>query len=269
MADNVMNRWKHGPRGFTLIELLTVIAIIAILAAIAYPVFNNVRKQQRQTTCMTQMHDLGRNLKLYYADNNRYPATLLGYVQNTDGSFHNGNGQILGIEQLTYRPLTNEQKYIKDKDVFFCPDNAVKNPSQVTTAVYPVGTPLAGQPVVFTDRIANNVRKTPAPVVGQPAYFYAYDSYDVGPQLDSEGRPVAGSYELHYSIDWTGQIGQNDAKNQLKYPNPPEDTTVVTWCTQHAALAGSDRINVLMLSGKANAVNAKTFISQGPLNFKF
>lgn len=269
MADNVMNRWKHARRGFTLIELLTVIAIIAILAAIAYPVFNNVRKQQRMTTCMTQMHDLYRNLKLFKEDNNRYPASLLGYVQNTDGTFHTGSGQILGIEQLTYRPLTNEQKYIKDKNVFACPDNRVKDPSLVTTAVYPAGTPLAGQPVVFTSTIANNMRKTPPPTVGQPAYFYAYDSYDIGPMLNSEGLPVPNTYELHYSLDWTGVNGQGDAPNQLKYANTaPEDSTVVTWCTHHAAL-GSDRVPVIMLSGKANPVNAKQFVSQGPLNFRF
>lgn len=271
-----MNREICARRGFTLIELLTVIAIIAILAAIAFPVFNNVRKKQRETACITQIQDVYRNLKLYYADNNKYPASLVGYVQwlnpqSNAVEFYTGNGQPLAIEQLTYRPLTKEQKYIKDKGVFLCPDNTNKDPSQVTTAVYPPGVPLTGN-VVFTQLIADNIRSIRVPLGPNPPpiYYYKYDSYDVGPQLDSSGRPVPNTFELHYSLDWTGQTGQGDAPNQLKYAaTAPESSTVVTWCTHHAALAGSDMVNVLMLSGTAKAAPAKTFLSQGPLNFKF
>ena len=264
----MMNRETRAHRGFTLIELLTVIAIIAILAAIAYPVFSNVRKKQREATCLTQMHDIARNLKLYYIDNNKYPAALVGFAESSDGSFYAGNGQPVAIEQLTYRPLTKEQKYIKDKNVFFCPDNANKDPNQVTTAIYPSGVPLAGN-VLFTQRIADNIRTKPV-VLGQPVYYYKYDSYDVGPKLDADGKPIPNTFELHYSLDWTGGGGPSDPTNQLKYASvAPESNTVVTWCTHHAALAGSDQVNVLMLSGTAKNAPAKSFGSQGPLNFKF
>jgi prepilin-type N-terminal cleavage/methylation domain-containing protein len=270
-----MNREIRVHKGFTLIELLTVIAIIAILAAIAFPVFNQVRGKTRNAQCMTQMHDIYRNLKLYYADNNRYPASLLGFVQNTNGTFHTGSGQYLPIEQLTYRPLTLGQKYIKDKVVFLCPDNVsgkdpsqtIPNPALSITLQYPLSVPLTG-PVVFTDIIANNIRK-PVPV-DQPIFFYKYDSYDIGPRLGLDGKPVPNAYDLHYSLDWTGQIGPNDRPNQLKYASTaPEDATVVTWCTHHAALGGGDMVNVLMLSGKTKPAQAKDFVQKGPLNFKF
>ena len=60
-----------------------------------------------------------------------------------------------------------------------------------------------------------------------------------------------------------------DAPNQLKYPTPPPDKTVVTWCTYHSAVARSNIINVLLLSGNARPVPTDQFVNQGPVNFKF
>lgn len=60
----------HGARrGFTLIELLVVIAIIAILAAILFPVFAKVREKARQTTCMSNLRQIGLGCLQYAGDN--------------------------------------------------------------------------------------------------------------------------------------------------------------------------------------------------------
>src|SRR5665213_3071593 len=67
-------------RGFTLIELLTVIAIIAILAAIIFPIFASVRENGRQSTSLSNMHDISVKLAQYQLDNHRYPDVLFGYV---------------------------------------------------------------------------------------------------------------------------------------------------------------------------------------------
>ena len=54
--------------GFTLIELLVVIAIIAILAAILFPVFARAREKARQTSCLSNLKQLGTALQMYTQD---------------------------------------------------------------------------------------------------------------------------------------------------------------------------------------------------------
>ena len=55
-------------KGFTLIELLVVVAIIIILAAILFPVFAKARERAMQTTCASNLKQLGVASEMYQSD---------------------------------------------------------------------------------------------------------------------------------------------------------------------------------------------------------
>lgn len=68
-------------RGFTLIELLVVIAIIAILAAILFPVFAKAREKARQSSCLSNIKQVGLAFMQYSQDyDERLPAGYSGGV---------------------------------------------------------------------------------------------------------------------------------------------------------------------------------------------
>jgi len=66
-------------QGFTLVEMLVVIAIISLLAAILFPVLSRVRERAKQTSCMSNMRQLGMALTLYLNDKNEgFPPFVVG-----------------------------------------------------------------------------------------------------------------------------------------------------------------------------------------------
>ncbi len=100
----------HKQTGFTLIELLVVIAIIAILAAIIFPVFAKAREKARQSTCSSNLKQIGLALTQYVQDyDENYPLIYTG-AWNATGSY------------WTHWEY-NVAPYIKSAGVFMCPSN--------------------------------------------------------------------------------------------------------------------------------------------------
>ncbi|BDI30276.1 hypothetical protein CCAX7_23270 [Capsulimonas corticalis] len=105
-------RRRGAEVGFTLIELLVVISIIAVLAAILFPVFAKVREKARQTSCMSNMKQLGLAIMQYTQDNDDvYPDGWSG--QSTD----------INAGQIKYWPYAIFP-YVKSYAVYQCPDNS-------------------------------------------------------------------------------------------------------------------------------------------------
>jgi prepilin-type N-terminal cleavage/methylation domain-containing protein len=109
MFGNVPRSSKRTPTAFTLIELLVVIAIIAILAAILFPVFAQARAKARQTACLSNMKQIGTGIAMYTQD---YDEMVVPSSNGSDA-----------VTPSTLRSWpTLIQPFIKNADVFVCPD---------------------------------------------------------------------------------------------------------------------------------------------------
>jgi len=95
-------------KGFTLIELLVVIAIIAILAAILFPVFAQVREKARQTSCSSNLKQLG--------------LAVMQYVQDNDETFPIGFTDWVGTAPTWPVEIS---PYVKTYKIFQCPDDSL------------------------------------------------------------------------------------------------------------------------------------------------
>jgi len=103
--------------GFTLIELLVVIAIIAILAAILFPVFAKVREKARQTSCASNLKQIGLAVIQYTQDNDEAFPPAVQYSPAGDPA----GGLIEWSSGLVVGP------YLKSTSVLQCPSDSFKS----------------------------------------------------------------------------------------------------------------------------------------------
>ena len=106
-------------QGFTLIELLVVIAIIAILAAILFPVFAQAREKARQTSCLSNLKQIGLAFVQYVQD---YDEVTPYVCVTSSGASCGGSGQNWGTS-----PGWTLNPYMKSTAVWRCPSDTVNS----------------------------------------------------------------------------------------------------------------------------------------------
>jgi len=133
-------------RGFTLIELLVVIAIIAILAAILFPVFAKAREKARQTSCLSNLKQMGVAWLQYAQDYDEKVACCR--VSSTY------SGAVSGFYQdFPYLLMP----YIKNNQVFDCPSTSYAKYTGTTSynpASYQQNVRLGNEPLGSANRYA-------------------------------------------------------------------------------------------------------------------
>ncbi len=114
--------------GFTLIELLVVIAIITLLAALLFPVFAQAREKARQTSCLSNLKQMGTAFAMYLADyDGLYPTCDNDKAKITGRPPDPETPDANGPPERDWHIVT--QPYIKNFQILRCPSDSSKAPA--------------------------------------------------------------------------------------------------------------------------------------------
>jgi prepilin-type N-terminal cleavage/methylation domain-containing protein/prepilin-type processing-associated H-X9-DG protein len=175
-------------RGFTLIELLVVIAIIAILAAILFPVFARAREKARQTSCLSNLKQIGLGFMQYAQDfDETLPTDWITIPPGTPWTNH-------------YSWRAAIFPYVRNTQIFTCPSDS-----------YVYAGALAGQaqnnegsiPASYGDNTVHYAGGAPT----SPGILYCRTGQIAIPaQLILCGDSTGGSHQISLDVNTLGFV---------------------------------------------------------------
>ncbi|MEO7719964.1 MAG: DUF1559 domain-containing protein [Capsulimonas sp.] len=177
---------RKNKLGFTLIELLVVIAIIAILAAILFPVFAKAREKARQTSCASNLKQLG--------------LAVMQYVQDNDETFPCGN---TGNNSYgTGGWASPIYPYVKSDGLFKCPDDNATATGSNTVVSYAMNDSLIADQNNGTGAALARLNSSASTVLfceiqGWSGPIHAVPDFSPGATCHSQfwgGRPGAAAF---------------------------------------------------------------------------
>ena len=198
-------------RAFTLIELLVVIAIIAILAAILFPVFAQAREKARQTSCLSNVKQMGTAAMMYAQDYDEVlpetgwqgPCSSVGEPpQGATDNFFSG---------VFSFPLAI-QPYAKNRNILVCPSDPDKGGfGKLNSTCFEQQLIQAGVPGAYVGMrsVANAMTKAlPLSYAGNYFLSAAYTTPFVSGVNGGKMRPMA-SYAAPANLIYLADVGSS------------------------------------------------------------